>query len=166
MSHPKRVVCVDDTYGAAPFIVKGKEYTVLREVPVLFGSKQNYSMLDLPGLASGPWNISRFEDVVAETTFTPFKVECVDNDNEISYLHVGSIYTVLHQSDRYYYLEGIAIKNSDGFWNGGMKKERFIVVHGVAVNPTVAVNDHTCPSCKNDRCSKSEKTCWKCGGVL
>jgi hypothetical protein len=28
------------------------------------------------------------------------------------------------------------------------------------------VNDHTCPTCKNDRCSKSEKTCWKCGNKL
>ena|SRR6266446_1680116 len=28
------------------------------------------------------------------------------------------------------------------------------------------VNDHTCPTCKNDRCSKSEKSCWKCGGLL
>lgn len=32
--------------------------------------------------------------------------------------------------------------------------------------PTIAINNHTCPSCKNDRCSKSEKTCWKCGGKL
>ena len=31
---------------------------------------------------------------------------------------------------------------------------------------TVAVNDYVCPTCKNDRCSKSEKTCWKCGGTL
>jgi hypothetical protein len=30
----------------------------------------------------------------------------------------------------------------------------------------VLVNDHTCPTCKNDRCSKSEKSCWKCGNQL
>ncbi len=29
-----------------------------------------------------------------------------------------------------------------------------------------AVNDHTCPSCHNTKCSKTEKTCWKCGGAL
>ncbi len=29
-----------------------------------------------------------------------------------------------------------------------------------------AVNDHTCPSCHNTKCSKSEKTCWKCGNAL
>jgi hypothetical protein len=28
------------------------------------------------------------------------------------------------------------------------------------------INDHVCPTCKNDRCSKSEKSCWKCGGKL
>lgn len=31
---------------------------------------------------------------------------------------------------------------------------------------SVAVNDHTCPSCRNDKCSKTEKSCWKCGGDL
>lgn len=31
---------------------------------------------------------------------------------------------------------------------------------------TSAINNHTCPSCGNDRCSKTEKSCWKCGGKL
>ena len=31
---------------------------------------------------------------------------------------------------------------------------------------SVAINDHTCPGCGNNRCSKSERTCWKCGGKL
>jgi hypothetical protein len=29
-----------------------------------------------------------------------------------------------------------------------------------------AINDHTCPTCKNTRVSKCERMCWKCGGVL
>jgi hypothetical protein len=29
-----------------------------------------------------------------------------------------------------------------------------------------AINDHTCPTCKNTRVSKCERACWKCGGVL
>lgn len=28
------------------------------------------------------------------------------------------------------------------------------------------VNDHVCSHCKNERCSKSEKNCWRCGGPL
>jgi len=32
--------------------------------------------------------------------------------------------------------------------------------------PKSAINDHVCPGCKNDRCSKSERICWKCGGSL
>lgn len=28
------------------------------------------------------------------------------------------------------------------------------------------INDHICPTCKNDRCSLPEVTCWKCGGKL
>ena len=30
----------------------------------------------------------------------------------------------------------------------------------------VATNDHKCPSCGNDRVSKCEKSCWKCGSNL
>jgi hypothetical protein len=29
-----------------------------------------------------------------------------------------------------------------------------------------AVNDHVCPCCGNDKVSKTEKSCWKCGGTL
>lgn len=29
-----------------------------------------------------------------------------------------------------------------------------------------AINDHICPCCGNDRVSKSERSCWKCGGSL
>lgn len=34
------------------------------------------------------------------------------------------------------------------------------------ISPTQVVNDHTCLSCGNTRCSKTEKSCWKCGGKL
>lgn len=29
-----------------------------------------------------------------------------------------------------------------------------------------AMNNHTCPTCKNTRCSKSEIICWRCGNRL
>lgn len=32
--------------------------------------------------------------------------------------------------------------------------------------PSDMINDHICPSCKNNRCNKSEKTCWRCGNSL
>lgn len=28
------------------------------------------------------------------------------------------------------------------------------------------INDYICPTCKNNRCSKSEKLCWRCGEKL
>jgi hypothetical protein len=34
------------------------------------------------------------------------------------------------------------------------------------VSSSMPTNDYTCPSCKNDRCSKTEKSCWKCGNKL
>ena len=30
----------------------------------------------------------------------------------------------------------------------------------------VAINNHTCKSCGNNRCNVSEKSCWKCGNLL
>jgi hypothetical protein len=40
------------------------------------------------------------------------------------------------------------------------------VTSKVKSEPAVAVNDHTCPTCKNNRCSRSEVNCWKCGNKL
>ena len=37
---------------------------------------------------------------------------------------------------------------------------------GINAGTMPAINDHICPSCKNDRVSKSEASCWKCGGKL
>jgi hypothetical protein len=36
----------------------------------------------------------------------------------------------------------------------------------VSIPSSVPTNDYTCPTCKNDRCSKTEKSCWKCGSKL
>ncbi|MDD5374454.1 hypothetical protein [Acidithiobacillus sp.] len=32
--------------------------------------------------------------------------------------------------------------------------------------PTKAVNNHTCPTCKNTKCSRTERLCWLCGNKL
>lgn len=29
-----------------------------------------------------------------------------------------------------------------------------------------AINNHCCPHCRNDKVSKDERSCWKCGGNL
>ncbi len=34
------------------------------------------------------------------------------------------------------------------------------------VASNAAINDHTCTSCGNNRCSKTEKSCWKCGSPI
>lgn len=181
MSYPKRVVCVDDNYGAAPTIVKGKEYTALSEVPCLLGGKPNGYMLDLPGLASGPWDMSRFQDVVAATPISPSgvlatwdtikkgqRVQCVYRGARLAdtgkVFHVdrtGNLF-IIHWDDGTIHLSA---------WT---RPESFMILSDivapgvpVATPPSiVAVNDHVCPSCQNDRCSKNEKTCWRCGGVL
>jgi hypothetical protein len=45
----------------------------------------------------------------------------------------------------------------------------YLVIYGppktVSHNATgPAINDYTCPFCKNHKCSKKEKSCWRCGG--
>jgi predicted RNA-binding Zn-ribbon protein involved in translation (DUF1610 family) len=39
-------------------------------------------------------------------------------------------------------------------------------VRAAQKNNSVAINDHVCPACGNDRVSKREKSCWKCGNSL
>lgn len=42
-------------------------------------------------------------------------------------------------------------------------------VSRIALGPsdnTPVINNHTCPTCRNDRCNKNERSCWKCGNEL
>lgn len=32
--------------------------------------------------------------------------------------------------------------------------------------PETIINDHTCIACGNNKCSKTEKSCWKCGNPI
>jgi len=44
-----------------------------------------------------------------------------------------------------------------------------IFAKGVKRNPSTTeplINNATCPHCKNERCNRIEKSCWKCGGEL
>ena len=61
--------------------------------------------------------------------------------------------------------EGAMLKdNIWSFYSGPDGSSPVIVSpQGVAL---AAINDHTCPGCGNTRCSKSERTCWRCGGKL
>lgn len=50
-------------------------------------------------------------------------------------------------------------------------KRKWDIAVGIAVKKVIsdilpAINNHICPTCKNDRVSKSEKSCWKCGNKL
>lgn len=48
-----------------------------------------------------------------------------------------------------------------------LKDAGYTVVSKVTQSSSVStINDYVCPGCKNDKCSKSEVKCWKCGGLL
>lgn len=51
-----------------------------------------------------------------------------------------------------------------GMMRNGPTKQVESVLQSATSGP--AVNDHTCPNCGNTACSKSERSCWKCGNVL
>jgi len=91
------------------------------------------------------------------------RVKCIDPNVGII---MDGIYQVRDVSDpedgsqAMYYLEGL---------DRGYYAERFTVVADIVLTGTTsstAINNHTCPTCQNDRCNKSEKTCWRCGGKL
>lgn len=52
--------------------------------------------------------------------------------------------------------------------HNAIKGNRLDISDPQAPAPSVAktVNNHKCGACGNDRCSKHEKSCWKCGNPL
>ena len=60
--------------------------------------------------------------------------------------------------------------DDDVTWNTNWgKASSFTVVDGETAATSASgtpVNDHVCPTCQNNKCSKSEKLCWKCGNPL
>jgi hypothetical protein len=67
---------------------------------------------------------------------------------------------VSNQVDKYL-LQQLADKNL--FWKKGKSGG---IYRPINQKNKVAINDYICPCCGNDRCSKSELICWKCGGNL
>lgn len=46
---------------------------------------------------------------------------------------------------------------------GGRDALKFAVKAKVPAQSTKAINDYVCPACHNEKCSRTEKSCWKCG---
>jgi hypothetical protein len=46
---------------------------------------------------------------------------------------------------------------------GAIYKSPWSLQETKAAKPEKAINDYVCPGCRNDKCSKTEKSCWKCG---
>lgn len=69
--------------------------------------------------------------------------------------NIGTGYTLRYQ---------IAIDDFDGDL---FSRNRLVDKPEITADESnVAVNDHTCVHCGNDRCSKKEKSCWKCGNPI
>ena len=98
------------------------------------------------------------------------KVKCIDDSMCSITINFGSIYTVADirpdTGDWFVLLE-----ERVGSW---MRADRFELATAIServskdivIDSAIAINDCTCPTCKNDRCSSTEKTCWRCGGNL
>lgn len=62
-------------------------------------------------------------------------------------------------------------KASTFIWNADslqweMEGDARIIFKNKKVEPTVAINNHVCKTCKETRVSKTERLCWRCGNAL
>lgn len=98
-------------------------------------------------------------------------------DNTHRHLKTGKIKeTKLSGTHFYtYYTYYISVEWDDGYADASgswyVNPDNFIILGDnipvvQSTDSTVAVNDYICPTCRNNRCSRSEKTCWKCGNQL
>lgn len=72
--------------------------------------------------------------------------DCQSNiDNESMYWNV-----IYHSPKRYYG----DVPNLDDYLTSLDEEE---------TSPSIIVDDHTCTLCGNNKCSKQESSCWKCG---
>ena len=68
---------------------------------------------------------------------------------------------------KYWYYKGNRIKcSSQEEFEELISKLGFVKSATTTTNIIAAVNDHICSHCGNNRVSKAEKSCWKCGGLL
>lgn len=102
------------------------------------------------------------------------RVKCIDTVPPLVY---GDIYTVTAVD-----LDKVCVSDDHGndmrrtsTGNNDWYAKRFQAVDDVATvasppqatqTTSPAINNHTCPTCQNNRCSKAERICWKCGGNL
>jgi len=102
------------------------------------------------------------------------KVKCINASQGWNFLNINQTYEVEREYDSSYGLHYKLVGNSMGWL-----QSRFEVVSdnstpaisygltdAIKLNNSVAINNHICPHCQNNRCSKSERSCWKCGGTL
>lgn len=136
---------------------------------------------DSSGDRLGEFFASRFDPLtmMATTNEPSFKagdrVACIDANEATGALVEGAIYYVEEMWEDYGSWK-IKVKDSSGkiinrnsgddWWYA----RRFAVANSAASPRSFpsapAINDKTCPHCKNNRCSSTEKSCWKCGGKL
>jgi hypothetical protein len=95
------------------------------------------------------------------------KVKCIFKHN--SFHRYGELATIVYAD-----IDNIQIKWDDGYAHdvGWGFYESFSVVSSsgsAKTDSATIINDHCCPCCPccgDKRVSKSEKTCWVCGGNL
>lgn len=110
---------------------------------------------------------------VHEDDFQAF-MDCISNLHETQYLGLFLGEDGVEKWQGYYWNNPFSIgvsrmvtHNNAGLdWTGD---DMFAGMNTPAKNaptipaPIACVDDHTCTSCGNTRCSKNEKSCWKCG---
>lgn len=112
-----------------------------------------------------PWHIILSQpkmDVFNKQKTTPSPVTLAKIGKRVDY---SGVYATKEDAEDY------CNRNCNNIhWNFEIQEiddaEQPIIVKSISSGVTPAINDHVCPLCKNNRCSKTEKECWRCGNPL
>ena len=82
--------------------------------------------------------------------------------------YVGRIFTVTSIRSEYHMVAiGKDPYEEYVFFPNEIEKIHFTADDTTAnIGSIIAINDHICKTCSNERCSKTEKSCWRCGAAL
>jgi hypothetical protein len=107
------------------------------------------------------------------------RVRCIFNTSPISFPRYGKTGHVHNiRDDGQFYVKWDDFTTDYQIW--AMANSFSILTEGLQTNcdcwekpvwigdrlPSAIINNHICPTCKNERCSLSEVMCWRCGNKL
>jgi hypothetical protein len=92
-----------------------------------------------------------------------------DHDSQKSYYVATMGFNIRAELEDSEWYVDICVSPDVGMYDKRMKTINAVNHNPIDVDPQkayVQADDHTCASCGNTKCSKVEKSCWKCGATI